>query len=309
MSNLLESFPTLTNNLIEKSGFKINEIKINYMKNDMIRKLELTPIERNQYFLDDEYGAWTPLENNLNIDIECTIQNKNSLFNEEYGVANKNSILGIAINYYCRKTNKNISKKITEITYNENEPKLDFDINLTFDKGELSDKVGIKIILYVDKSYENDIFANSSGTVLGIYQELEIFIEGKGSLFPIKIIDDKNKPLWYSEFNFIDINEDLFEENNICLYLNKAHKNFKNLNAEGTTITPLMKEIVSEFIALFIEDVINKENVKNICDFDYEEEQAIGNVAKYWINFFDIRVNEFKDILFSVKTAIDTLID
>ena len=211
MSNLLESFPTLTNNLIEKSGFKINEIKINYMKNDMIRKLELTPIERNQYFLDDEYGAWTPLENNLNIDIECTIQNKNSLFNEEYGVANKNSILGIAINYYCRKTNKNISKKITEITYNENEPKLDFDINLTFDKGELSDKVGIKIILYVDKSYENDIFANSSGTVLGIYQELEIFIEGKGSLFPIKIIDDKNKPLWYSEFNFIDINEDLFE--------------------------------------------------------------------------------------------------
>lgn len=81
------------------------------------------------------------------------------------------------------------------------------------------------------------------------------------------------------------------------------------MNAEGTTITPLMKEIVSEFIALFIEDVINKENVKNICDFDYEEEQAIGNVAKYWINFFDIRVNEFKDILFSVKTAIDTLID
>ena len=156
MSNLLESFPTLTNNLIEKSGFKINEIKINYIKNDMIRRLELTPIERNQYFLDDEYGTWTPLENNLNINIECSIQDKNSLFNEEYGVANKNSILGIAINYYCRKTNKNISKKIAEITYNENEPKLDFDINLTFDKGELSDKIGIKIILYVDKSYEND---------------------------------------------------------------------------------------------------------------------------------------------------------
>ena len=69
-----------------------------------------------------------------------------------------------------------------------------------------------------------------------------------------------------------------------------------------------MKEIISEFIALFIEDVINKENVENICSFDYEEEQAIGNVAKYWINFFDISVNEFKDILFSVKTAIDTLI-
>ena len=309
MSNLLESFPTLTNNLIEKSGFKINEMKINYIKNGTIRKLELTPIDGNQYFLDDEYGTWTPLENNLNFSFECTIQDKNSLFNQENGVANKNTILGIAINYYCRKTNKNISKKIAEIIYNENEPKMDFDINLTFGKGELADKVGMKIILYVDKSYENDIFANISGTVLGTYQELEIFVEGKGSLFPIKIIEDKNKPLWYVEFNYIDIYEDLFEENNICLYLNKAHKDFKNLNTEGTTISPLIREIISEFIALFIEDVTHKETVENICNFDYDEEQAIGNVAKYWINFFDIRLNEYKDILFSVKKVVDTLID
>ena len=72
MSNLLESFPTLTNNLIEKSGFKINEIKINYMKNDMIRKLELTPIERNQYFLDDEslYQQALSAVNNKKIDYE-----------------------------------------------------------------------------------------------------------------------------------------------------------------------------------------------------------------------------------------------
>lgn len=309
MSNLLESFPTLTDNLIEKSGFKINEIKIGYIKNNTTRKLELTPIEKDQYFLDDEYGTWTPLENNLNINIDCTIQDKNVLFNEEYGVSNKNSILGIAINYYCRKANKNISKKITEINYNEDESKIDFNINLDFEKGELADKLGIKFILYVDKSYENDIYANNSGTVLGTYKELEIFIEGKGSIFPIKIIDDKNKPLWYAEFSYMDINEDLFEENNICLYLNKYHKDFRNLNAEGTTITPLMKEIVSEFIALFIEDVISKENVENICNTEYEEEQLIGNVAKYWISFFDIRVNEFKDILFSVKSAVDNLID
>ncbi len=309
MSNLLESFPTLNDSLIEKSGFKINEIKISYMKNNTTRKLELTPIEKNQYFLDDEYGTWAPLDNNLNIDINCTIQDKNVLFNEEYGVANKNSILGIAINYYCRKVNKNISKKIARIDYNENEPKLEFNINLNFENGELADKLGIKFILYVDKSYENNIYANNSGTVLGTYKELEIFIEGKGSLFPIKIIDDVNKPLWYAEFNYIDINEDLFEENNICLYLNKAHKNFKSLNTEGTIITPLMEEIVSEFIALFIEDAISKENVENICNAEYEEERLIGNVAKYWIKFLNIGVNEFKDILFSVKNAIDTLID
>lgn len=309
MSNLLESFPTLTNNLIEKSGFKINEIKINYLKNGVTRKLELTPIEENQYFLDDEFGSWTPLENNLNIDMECTILDKNILFDEEYGVANKNSFLGVAINYYCRKTNKNVSKKIIEVKYDENEPKLNFNINLNFDKGELADKLGLKVVLYVDKSFENDMFANSSGTILGVYRELEIFIEGKGSLFPIKIINDRSKPLWFAEFNFIDVSEDLFEESNICLYLNKAHKDFKNLNTEGTIITPLMKEIISEFIALFIEDVVSKENVENICAFDYEEEQAIGNVTKYWLKFFDIKLNGCKDILYSVKTAIDTLID
>jgi len=309
MSNLLESFPTLNNSLIEKSGFKVNEIKIDYLKDNTARKLVLTPIEENEYFLDDEFGTWTPLENNLNINMKCTILDKNILFNEEYGVANKNSSLGIAVNYYCRKTNKNISKKIVEIKYDENEPKLNFDINLSFNKGELANKLGIKLILYVDKSFENDIFANSSGSILGVYRKLEIYIEGRGSLFPIKIIEDKSQPLWFAEFNFIDINEDLFEESNICLYLNKAHKDFKWLNTEGATITPLMREIISEFIALFIEDIIKKENIENICSFDYEEEQAIGNVAKYWLKFFNIKVNSFYDILHSVKTTVDTLID
>ena len=72
MSNLLESFPTLNENLIEKSGYKVNNIKINYCKNDSNRNLELTPINDKQYYLDDEFGAWTALEDNLNINMEET---------------------------------------------------------------------------------------------------------------------------------------------------------------------------------------------------------------------------------------------
>lgn len=309
MSNLLDSFPTLNENLIEKSGYKINQIEVSYLKDGIKRKLQLNPINDKQYVLDDEYDSWMPIKDNLNINIQCAILDKNTLFNEEYGLANKKSKLGIAINYYCRKTNKNVSEKIAEVKYDAREPKLNFSINLSFDKGELADKIGIKILLYLDKSYENDMFASSSGAILGIYSQLEIFIEGKGSIFPIKISDDKNKPLWFAEFNFSDISEELFEENNVCLYLNKAHKDYKFLSAEGTTISPLMKEIISEFIALFIDDIIHKENIENICSIDYEEEQAIGNVAKYWLKFFNIEITNFNDMLYSIKCAIDNLID
>jgi|GEM_PF-2659417 hypothetical protein len=309
MSNLLESFPTLNENLIEKSGYKVNNIKINYCKNDSNRNLELTPINDKQYYLDDEFGAWTALEDNLNINMECTIMDKNVLFDEDYGISSKKSVLGIAVNYYCKKTNKNISKKIIEIKYDEDEPKLNFNINLEFNKGELADKIGIKILLYLDKSYNYDMFANNSGTILGIYNELEIYLEGKGSLFPIKIANENNKPLWFAEFNYIDPHEELFEEENVCLYLNKANNDYKFLNAEGTAISPLMKEIISEFIALFIEDILNKDNIENICSSEYEEEQAIGNVAKYWIKIFDIKTTTFNDMLCSVKKAVDNLIN
>ena len=70
-----------------------------------------------------------------------------------------------------------------------------------------------------------------------------------------------------------------------------------------------MKEIISEFIALFIEDILNKANIENICSSEYEEEQAIGNVAKYWIKIFDIKTTTFNDMLCSVKKAVDNLIN
>ena len=309
MSNLLESFPKLNENLIEKSGYRVDEIQISYIKNNTTRYLELTSIDEKQYFLDDEFSSWTPLEDNLNINIDCTILDKNSLFDEKYGIANKNSVLGIAVNYYCKKTKKNISRKIAEIIYDKSEPEQSFNIELNFEKGELADKLGIKVLLYLDKSYENDMFANISGTILGIYTQLEIYLEGKGSLFPIKIINDNTKPLWFAEFNYIDPREDLFDENSVCLYLNNAHKDYKMLNAEGTTISSLMKEIISEFIFLFIEDIKNKESIDDILSIDYEEEQVIGNVAKFWLNYLDIKVNAFDEMLYSIKKSVDKLID
>lgn len=310
MSNLLESFPTLNNNLIEKSGYKVNQIMINYMKNKAIRDLELMPIDDKQYYyLDDSFGSWTPEEDNLNINMECSILDKNILFNEDYGIANKKSVLGIAVNYYCRETNKNISKNIIEVKYDKDNPRLKFNINLKFNKGELAGILGINILLYLKNSYENDIFANNSGTVLGIYSKFEISLEGNGSIFSIKIANNKNKPLWFAEFNFTNVYEDLFESSNTCLYLNRAHPDYKSLNAEGTTISPLMKEIISEYIALFIEEVLTYENAEDICSTKYEEEQAIGNVAKYWLEFFNVKTISFKDILYSIKNMVDKLID
>lgn len=307
MRNLLESFPTLNKNLIEKSGYK-DKVKINYSKNNEIRDLKLKQIEEKKYYLDDDFCSWTPLEDNLSIEIKCTILDKNVLFDKNYGIADVNSILGLAINYYCKRTNKNVSKKIAEIKYDENEPKSNFSINLKFKKGELANAMGISIFLYLDKSYKKDMFANNSGTILGTYNEFEIFLEGNGSLFPIKIADEKNMPVWFAEFNYSDINEDLFEDKNICLYLNKNHADYKFLNAEGTSISPLMKEIVSEFIALFIEDVLNRESLEVICSNNYDEEQAIGNVAKYWIKSFNIKTTTSREILFSVKKIVDKIL-
>ena len=75
------------------------------------------------------------------------------------------------------------------------------------------------------------------------------------------------------------------------------------LSSLNLTTDSLQKERICDQL-----DKIEKQILLD-TNTEYEEEQLIGNVAKYWISLFDIRVNEFKDILFSVKSAVDNLID
>lgn len=308
MSNLLESFPTVDSKLIEKMEYKIENVFFEYEKNGEARNLAMTPAGDNIYYLDDEYSSWNPLENNLKIIISIKISNKNILFDSKEGIQDENSTIGVALNYYCRKTNLNYSKKIGTIKRDE-ENEIIIDEIICFEKGKLADKLGVKIELFLENDNNSKVFANKSGTILGSLTSFLVMLEGKGSTFPIKIINENNDLLWSAHFDFEDVFEEKFSSDTVCLYLNSGHKDFKYLDTEGGNITPLMKEIITEFLMLFINKIIEQGNDLNeVCSYEYDEIDSIGNIVKFWVNSFDIDTNSIENILSSTKKKVDELI-
>ena len=72
MSNILSSFPTINDGIREKLKFNIGFYDIYSNINNDISTLEFTPNEEieNSFFVDDEYNAWNPNQNDLNIKLQ-----------------------------------------------------------------------------------------------------------------------------------------------------------------------------------------------------------------------------------------------
>ena len=95
MNHVLDSFPVLNNYLKEKVNFKITKQNLYYHNEKKVeQKLSLTPTNETEKvtILDDEYGQWNPLENDLYYHMQIQLENKNILFDNDIGIASKDLI-------------------------------------------------------------------------------------------------------------------------------------------------------------------------------------------------------------------------
>lgn len=312
MNHVLDSFPILNNYLKEKVNFKITNQNLYYHNEKKIeQKLTLTPTNETEKItiLDDEYGQWNPLENDLYYHMQVQLENKNILFDNNIGIASKDAILGLAITWFCKSTNQIKTIHLQEITYESNQKALKCECNLCFKPGELAKQLGYQFVLYVKKGGKNTMFAQNSGTILGTLEEHYINLEGIGSIFPIQIYEEEKGPLWRVEFNYTDIYEDLFEKENICLYLNKLHQNFFAICAETENkLSPLLQEILANFFVLFIQDIKEKGyDITQIAAKTYDEENTIAKVVNYWIKYLQIDTSSANNLSLSVRKKINLL--
>ena len=150
--------------------------------------------------------------------------------------------------------------------------------------------MGEAINLIDNFNIENVIFN------IGTYNELEKDL--------IKILKEKNIK-YYKDIKELNI------DSNKLYFLNTGI--YDNENDNSNVIYFKLNNYKFLFMGDASEkreiDIIRKYNIENICSSEYEEEQAIGNVAKYWIKFFNIKTTTFNDMLCSVKKAVDNLIN
>lgn len=302
MATIIENYPILSentkNSMLTKSGFIATYnidgdfANIETMKIDKLGKDE-------EYFISCPKGNWDPSNDNLKITGFLCLKNLNSLFVGNSKICDESSTIGLAINAYSKSSKYNITIPFDEIKYDENRSEdVEFvpHYQIEFENGKLSDTLFISIFLYLKKCDVNSmIFANDIGSNLGEIYNCSIKIEGNGSLFPIKIINDKDKPLWSMNLDFESI-EDEFSEKTICIKLNSAVDDFKKIqddvNEENSAI---WKEIMGAFFTQFLVS-IDESELEDVFSGDFINDNSIGEFAKYIIDNFEITMVDLSTI-------------
>lgn len=313
MNNRIESFPMINENIVSELNVTFNYLQAKYCYNNLINRLEFIQDEdENNIFILDNNGEWSSNINNLTINGVLEISNYNILFNE-HKVANIDTTLGVSITYVSPNSTKTYTKPIGKICYNEEE-KETFNFELNFEPGELSSILYIKVSIYV-RSIEstdiNSIFAKDIGTVLGDIYDCKLIIEGQGSEFPIVIVENDETPLWDMEVNFETL-DDLFVSDNVCIKINKKHKDFSKLGIDKISKNNnlVWKEILSSFfINLFIisNEIITLEDVYNDDFLD----GTIGAFLKIQLLQFNITITDLNNpIILSnkIRKELDKLL-
>ena len=311
MKNKFETFPILNQDSLKELQPEFYIDKISTRSNI---KLELQKLDESKtYYIQPKVDSWDLTKESILMDGRIELSNTNILFDGKNKIANKDTKIGIALNCYSTKSKFNFSKPIGTypIKYNEvsssNEYKFEF--KNEFSPNYINEKFSFEILLYIKEApSKSELYASEEGTILGSIGTYEFYVEGNGSAFPIKYIEDKNAPLWTMNFDHEALMEE-FSSSNVCININRKHKDFKLLGVEkiSSNNEVIWKEILSSFYTQIFEILIINNELKEVIREQYDE-GTVGLFLKYLIDLFDINENNNPiTINQQIKLKIDEL--
>lgn len=306
LTNNISLYKKIDINLVERAGIKFNEPTFKYYNNKIEKEINIErplegPFKVNDYDID-----WSPSENNLKVSGSLTVVHPNELFGET-GVTSIGNIIGIAAHIYSRSSNFQKKIKVGFIQQGSNEINISFEYD--FPVGSIRGSVNIKFFLYLDSinKLPTPIQANKTGMVLteeDLYN-LEIQVDGDGSVFPIGEFSDPKGPLWDFNRFWQDASLDSFDTNNVLIRLNTAHLLFPQLKGGKTNASrALMNEIMVQSISIIINEVINIDST----DINLAESTATDTIlsaVKYWVDTFEVDTSSYITIMNSVRKKLE----
>ncbi|WP_019680663.1 hypothetical protein [Ruminococcus flavefaciens] len=293
MSEILNLYPTLTESGVNKAGISIQQIKLSYRDdNDYFPiNIEIENGNEKKYIavLKDERVKWSAETHNLIIHKAGTIKHPDTLFGSN-GIAPHDSVIGVAAIWSSKKSDLHGTIQYGEFSLTS--APYSFDCNYTFERSILRGSLKYKLVLYLKYNgnpYPEEMhLANQTGTILGVLEEFELYVDGNGSIFPIKEVNNEGKPLWWVDFDITaDIFEDLFDDEHVVVCLNRAHPCFPDLSIEESyKNSPLFREVISSALYIIVM------SVKELADNEWDnvitgnnlEPGTIAEATFYFIN-------------------------
>ncbi|MBS4196447.1 P-loop NTPase family protein [Lederbergia citri] len=290
MQNTIPLYRSIDENLFKKIGYEVEPVMFSHYFEEEERTFTLAEEgeeKPNVYLMNDKEGIWDPNIHDLTIRQRCSLENPGFLFGSS-GVATKDSRLGIAVNWYSRSSSMRSIEPLSTIVADEVGPR-EFDIEVTYKPGQLRGSVVIETVLYLENpgKWSEPGYATKVGTILGVLDSKTLYIDGEGSEFPIVEIEDPAKPLWWVECNWTDPMIDLFDQENVRIYLNLKHRYAKDLNLrKGIAQSPLLIEILASSFQIIINELGQSQDWADIKIGQNVEKGSIGEAIYYFLNTF-----------------------
>lgn len=266
MAVVLDAYPKLTKALLVKTGYLSTEYYFFYHKNgirmDLTKKTSDSSTSRTAVIqLEDPTATWHPEIYELCAEVRCEFHVPVFLFGDHGVAAADGGVLGVAIRWMAPDSGERGVIPVGEMTKGSSVPCI-IRSCITFPARKLRGTLVLDTIIYVKNAGNpkgaERFQAHIQGTVLGVLDDTRVIIDGNGSVFPVHEVSASTEPLWYVRCDWADPLEDKFTEENFCLFLNNAHKDFASLNVnEGMAKSPLLMEIICSSLQMLITKVMS----------------------------------------------------
>ncbi len=281
----LSFFPMLDDALVQKTGPKFTPFSFYYREENGDR-VELLAEDSAScvHPLTDEHGRWSPDVNGFGFSRTFTIRCASFLYGKN-GVACKDAVLAVVLLWKSPDSRQRSSMEVGIL--NDLPTPQSFQIEKYFStpcfKGRLDLQTAVVIKKAGNPDEDEGHLANIPGTVLGILDTFSVEFDGRGSSFPVMVVNDPGSLLWSVKCDFDDPLIDKFSDS-VSINLNSAHRDFRFINAtDKKNFNPsFLREVLAGALSTIVDTLRESiwwDDIKN----GKGEEDSIAKA----INYFD----------------------
>lgn len=312
MSLAFNLYPVLTEELIHKIGYEVSNYKFAYSHEEKIRPLAALPPDGQEHrsdilYLKDDAGIWAHDEHDIILHRRITLNVPRFLFGSN-GIACLDAELGLALRWTSKSSNQTGVIQIGSISAESRTES--YILGHNFPVGMLRGKIGLETVLYLIKTGNPRAgerhLAKDSGVVLGKLDNTALIIDGSGSIFPIVETHEAGSPLWWVNCNWSDPCTDGFDEENVRICLNRAHKDFQTLKpSDNDKWSPMLKDVLASAMHIIIQKAKSSEQWEEIESGQSVEPGSIGHVLYYSLNTFKWDSSSPERLAKSIRLDLD----
>lgn len=243
-------YPTLTDELLETAGISSTAYAYSYRIEDIDTKL----IGKGKSVIKFDDEAWKIERDGLRIRRRIVIEYPEVLYGST-GIACSGAELGVCIIW----VNRLLTQMGTILPANEymTDASKVYEFDYEFLPGTLKGDLNLEMQVYIKKSADNVLageksLMNDEGVTVGIIDETSLDFGSMYMDFPIIEVNNKNQPMWWLELSdWSEPKEDLFNEDNLCIYLNTAYESCPKMGDTIKNGDVLVDIVTTAYVMLF----------------------------------------------------------